>query len=276
MFDKIEKIGKSLIQHGKSNNRIYLLKLDSDDVPAIIPELDQLAANKGYTKIFTKIQASLLPQFILNGYSVEAFIPRYFNGITDCILASKFLDEDRKKISDAAMKDFAQLFSLNGKNKSRQLPPEYEIRGLKLTDAEATANVFSQVFETYPFPVYDPEYIRETMRSNMASYFGVWQKDTLIGVSTAETDFDKQNAEMTDFAVLPAFRGKGLAYHLLFFMEDKMRKAGIKTAYTIARLAEPGMSLTFMKGGYKFSGTLINNTNIGGSIESMNIFYKFL
>ncbi|MDD4426034.1 MAG: hypothetical protein PHS40_08920 [Mariniphaga sp.] len=57
-------------------------------------------------------------------------------------------------------------------------------------------------------------------------------------------------------------------------MEQEMRKAGIINAYTIARLAEPGMNKTFMNAGYKFSGTLVNNTQIAGSIESMNIFYK--
>jgi beta-lysine N6-acetyltransferase len=54
---------------------------------------------------------------------------------------------------------------------------------------------------------------------------------------------------MTDFAVLPECRGNRPGFTLAAFMEDEMNKAGIKTAYTIARLAEPGMNLTFMKGG---------------------------
>lgn len=276
MFDKIEKIGKSVIQHGKSNNRIYLLKLHADDVPTIISKLDHLANNNGYTKIFTKIQADVLPEFIQNGYTLEAYVPRFYNGKTDCIMASKFLDENRRKIPDAQMKSFADLFRLNGSNNKKNLPPRYQIRMLSENDVEAAATVFSIVFETYPFPVHDPAYILQTMKGNMASYYGVWEGNKLVGISTAETDFEKENAEMTDFAVLPECRGNSMGSHLLLFMEEEMKKAGIKTAYTIARLAEPGMNLTFMKGGYKFSGTLINNTNIGGTIESMNIFYKHL
>ncbi len=276
MTDKIEKIGKSIIQHGKSNNRIYLLKLDSDDLPAIISELDNLATKNGYTKIFTKIQADVLPEFLLNGYTVEAFVPRFYNGKADCIMASKFLDGSRKKTPDTLLQAFAGLFSLNGKVNKKPLASHFQIRVLGEDDADAAAKVFSAVFETYPFPVHDPNYLRQTMRSNMARYYGTWQGNKLVGISTAETDFEKENAEMTDFAVLPESRGNGLGIHLLLFMEEEMRKAGIKTAYTIARLAEPGMNLTFMKGGYKFSGTLINNTNIGGNIESMNIFYKHL
>ncbi len=276
MFDKIENIGKSVIQHGKSNNRIYLLKLNADDVPAIVPELDKLAISNGYTKIFTKIQADVMPEFILNGYTVEAFVPGFYNGKTDCIMASKFLDENRKRMSETPMQNFARLFSSNGESNKKPLPSRFKLRRLDEKDAEAAATVFRIVFETYPFPVYDPEYIRQTMRSNMARYFGAWEGNKLVGTSTAETDFEKQNAEMTDFAVLPEFRGNSLASHLLLFMEESVRREGIKTAYTIARLVEPGMNLTFMKRGYKFSGTLINNTNIGGNIESMNIFYKHL
>lgn len=276
MFDKIEKIGNSLLQHGKSNNRIYLLKLDTGDVPAIIPELDKIAIKNGYTKIFTKIQADVLPEFILNGYAAEAYVPRFYNGKTDCIMASKFLNENRKRIPGTLMQSFARLFISNGNSNSKPLPPQFQIRKLKEDDAEAAAKIFSIVFETYPFPVNDPEYIRHTMRSNTARYYGAWEGNKLVGISTAETDFEKENAEMTDFAVLPESRGNSLASHLLHFMEEAVKKEGIKTAYTIARLSETGMNLTFMKGGYKFSGTLINNTNIGGNIESMNIFYKFL
>jgi beta-lysine N6-acetyltransferase len=36
------------------------------------------------------------------------------------------------------------------------------------------------------------------------------------------------------------------------------------------------MNVTFSRAGYTFTGTLINNTNIGGSIESMNVWYKRL
>jgi beta-lysine N6-acetyltransferase len=276
MFDKIEFIGKSTIQHGKSNNRVYLLKLNPDDVPGILPELDTLANQQGYTKIFAKIQADALPGFLLNGYQVEAFVPGFYNGKTACIMASKFLDDNRKRMPEAELKLFMELFSLKGNNNNKNLPSTLNLRALTEKDAVAITGVFKHVFETYPFPVHDPEYILKTMQLNHASYFGIWDNNKLIGVSTAETDFEKENAEMTDFAVLPAYRGKSLALHLLTFMEKEMKTAGIKTAYTIARLAEPGMNLTFMKAGYKFSGTLINNTNIGGRIESMNIFYKQL
>ena len=57
-------------------------------------------------------------------------------------------------------------------------------------------------------------------------------------------------------------------------MESDPAVQQMKTAYTIARSLSPGMNITFARHGYLYGGTLTNNTNISGSIESMNIWYK--
>ena len=85
-----------------------------------------------------------------------------------------------------------------------------------------------------------------------------------------------QNVEMTDFATLPEALGHGLALSLLETMESAMCRRNMHTAHTIARARSPGMNITFSKAGYTFAGTLINNTNISGGIESMNVWYKRL
>ena len=56
MPDVTEKLSRSLIQHGADSDRIYLMKLDPEDGQEIIPELEILAKEKGYSKIFAKIQ----------------------------------------------------------------------------------------------------------------------------------------------------------------------------------------------------------------------------
>jgi putative beta-lysine N-acetyltransferase len=106
------------------------------------------------------------------------------------------------------------------------------------------------------------------------AYFGVRRNGRLIALSSAETDHTASNVEMTDFATLPECRGLSLARILLHTMERAMIDEGIRTAYTIARAASPGMNVTFARMGYEFGGTLINNTQISGTIESMNIWYK--
>jgi len=36
------------------------------------------------------------------------------------------------------------------------------------------------------------------------------------------------------------------------------------------------MNITFAKQGYQYAGCLVNNSNICGSIESMNVWYRQL
>ena len=142
-------------------------------------------------------------------------------------------------------------------------------------DAEAITQVYREVFETYPFPIHDPEYILQTMEENFI-YFTLWDGDRLAAVSSSEMYPAYGNVEMTDFATLPHYRGNGGAQFLLRTMEAEMRKRGIANAYTIARAYSFGMNITFARNGYSFGGTLTNNTNISGSMESMNVWYKTL
>ena len=277
MLDKIEEIGKSIIQHGKFNNRIYLLKLDPEDNGEIISDLEQLASQEGYSKIFCKIHSGALPFFLIRGYTIEAYVPRFYDGKTDCLMVSRFLDEERSRPPLDELKLFSEWLEIGENSVNNSITnnsAQYELCNLDINDIIPITEVFKQVFETYPFPVHDPDYILDTMRKNKAKYFGIRDADKLIAVSTADIDIKGKNAEMTDFAVLPEYRGSRLAYRLLLLMEENIKSDGIKTAYTIARLREPGMNKTFIRAGYKYSGTLVNNTNIGGNIESMNIFYK--
>ena len=70
--------------------------------------------------------------------------------------------------------------------------------------------------------------------------------------------------------------GQGFATILLEAMEDEMQYRDMATAYTIARAPSFGMNITFARMGYGFAGRLINNTNIGGQFEDMNVWYKHL
>jgi len=107
-------------------------------------------------------------------------------------------------------------------------------------------------------------------------YFGVFYKSELAGIASCEISSKYNNAEMTDFAILNKHRGKGLAKAMLKEMEDEMIRRDIKTLYTIARAISLAMNCTFSESGYLFGGTLINNTQISGGIESMNVWYKNL
>lgn len=275
--DIIEKLGSSLIQHGQFNDRIYLMKLALEDYPEIITNLNNLALAKGYTKIFAKVPAWAKEEFIANEFREEGFVPGFYQGEETAYFLGKYFSEMRKVSRDQS--EIEKIISVSkgkaGQGLSGEVSQNYIIKVANTTDVEEMAQVYQQVFATYPFPIHDPKYLLETMQDNVV-YFAMTHQDRIVALASSEMDFKARNVEMTDFATLPDYLGNAFAGFLLQEMEKEMKKRNIKTAYTIARAISFGMNVTFAKVGYKYSGTLINNTNISGNLESMNIWYKKL
>ena len=216
-----------------------------------------------------------LPLFKADGYITEAYIPGYIKGEEDIHYVSKFLNSDRfMGIETDMLRKLSFMLTKNSLETAAKKLPGYDVEVIKENDAHEVASLFRQVFSTYPFPIHDPDFIVSSIRGN-TRYFGIKNADNeYIAISSAEIEPDFLGAEMTDFAVLKAHRGKKLSVILLQEMENHMRDMNIKTLYTIARLNSPPMNKTFLRMWYKYTGTLIKNTNISGQIESMNTLYK--
>ncbi len=267
---------KSTLTHGGGSNRVYLMHLHQDDFPYIISYIENIANEFNYTKIFAKVPSQYAPLFFNDGYIAEAFIPRFFNGKEDVLFLAKYKSEERHVPEYEHLQLFQNML-LNPPSLAKpQLGINYKIRQLTVDDIASMIKIFKQVFDTYPFPIFETEFLEKSMKEYGTRYFGVFSDDTLIAVSSAECSNIEMNAEMTDFAVLPEYRGKHLAAHLLCFMEKELAISDFKTFYTISRLKSLSMNKTFYNAGYKYSGTLIQNTQISGNIESMNVWYKNL
>ena len=72
MTDHLELFGESLIQHGKNNNRVYLMKVSLNDCQKLIDYAIKLSETNGYSKIFAKVKKSCSPLFLKNGFTEEA------------------------------------------------------------------------------------------------------------------------------------------------------------------------------------------------------------
>lgn len=275
MIDKIEKINNTLIQHGKKSNRIYIMKIDQEeDVQRLIRDADHLANANRYTKIFAKVEEKLEEDFSNKGYIVEAEVPSFYVGDLKCFFMAKYFDEQRSVDQyDNIIKEVLDVSKSKSVSVIKDLESDFEIRECNKKDIKNICSLYSEVFETYPFPIFDPKYIESTMNDNVI-YFGAWENNRLVAISSIELDREANNAEMTDFATHPDYRGNNLSFYLLEKMELKLNALKVPTAYTIARSMSFGMNTTFSKSNYIYAGTLINNTNIGGQIESMNIWYK--
>ncbi len=271
--DEIIHRGKSIIQHGPANDRVYLMKLDSEDLPAIAYEIYEIGRQNGYTKLFAKVQAQDVPHFAALGFIDEARVPFMHKGESAGYFISKYLDQNR-----AIPKDIERISAvLNLTDQKSGTQPiqssNHEILRLRLGNADELAALYGEVFKTYPFPVDDPAFIRKSMLSNTI-YFGILSKDRLVAAASMEIDTEWQCAEMTDFATLPEYQGKGAAGQLLLVMEQAAKNLALNTLYTIARAESFGMNIVFGRAGYAFGGTLHNNTQIAGKLESMNVWHK--
>ena len=277
MTDKMTTFGNSKIQHGKHSDRVYLMSLAAADLPGIVPYLDELASTQGYSKIFAKIPVAAEAVFLANGYTVEAAIPGFYHGAEHALFLGKYYCPKRREEQHPQMVEEALAAALGKPQLAGQPTLEAQLHSRRLgpADTEAMAVLYRQVFASYPFPIHDESYLRQTMGENVV-YFGIWEGDALLALASAEIDAHGANAEMTDFATRPDCRGRGLANYLLAQGERIAAQLGVKTAYTIARSYSPGMNITFARNGYTFSGTLTHNTQISGNLESMNVWHKSL
>lgn len=271
-------IDTAQIQHGKNNNRIYLMDIGDADGDQLCRKLDDIAEAHSYEKIFAKIPASKAKAFLSSGYSIEARVEGMYARNDNGLFLSKYFNEQRSREPLARHHQMVTTLALSkADSEPTALPDSYSIRLCSQDDVKAMAEIYGQVFESYPFPIDDPAFLTESIQSE--TIFACVEKDgDMIAVASAECSFqdDHLYAEMTDFATLSEFRGGGLASHLLNFLESDIAHRGIKTAYTIARAVSVGMNITFSRSGYAFGGRLKNNTDIAGRIESMNVWHKSL
>ncbi|NCD26150.1 MAG: putative beta-lysine N-acetyltransferase [Deltaproteobacteria bacterium] len=276
--DTLISMPGATLQHGPASDRVYLMKLSSVDATRIIRFMDRLATANGYSKLFAKVPGAAESRFTAKGFRVEARVPAMYGGREDGCFMAKYPDQKRSRIADPqrVRNVLDTALRQEPRSSSPTPPPGWTCRRMAEADVDDMATLYRLVFETYPFPIHDPDYLRSTMRASVR-YFGMLDdQGRVVALASAEMDTDGKNAEMTDFATQEDCRGKGLASALLARMERDMAQAGIRTAFTIARAHATGMNVVFSRQGYTFAGTLPNNTQIKGDLESMNVWYKYL
>lgn len=273
--DRVVSILGNTIQHGHSSNRAYLLKLGSSSEIAAC-SLSDIASTEGYSKVIAKIPDAALEVFKTQRFEEEVRVPDMYANLGDGVFVAKYLMSERRDEPLRATFETVRILAQKKANeRGKELPVGYEITPLQEADIPELVDIFQQVFNKYPFPVYDAAFVEQTMNEG-TYYWGARFEGKLVALASAEVDPSVRNVEMTDFATLPEHRNNGLASVLLAKMETSMRTMGIMTAYTIARAVSPGINITFARAGYTYCGRLPNNTCIADGIESMNVWSKKL
>lgn len=259
------------------NQRIQVLKYEADDAEAMVADLEAKAREIGFDKVFLKAPAGDQTRLEKAGMCQEATIEGYFKG-QPAVVMSLFLSSDRRRrpFAEKQRQILEKIRHRPADSSVPALPEGYEMSPAEIRDVSEVAQLYREVFASYPFPITEPEYIASTMRTNVLYRVVRDAEGHVVGAASAETDPDLENAEMTDFATLPGQRGLGLAQHLLAALEDDMAERNILNLYTIARARSAGMNRVFYNRAYTWTGTLVNNCHIAGQFEDMHVWCKSL
>jgi beta-lysine N6-acetyltransferase len=258
------------------NGRLRVVRYMASDLAKMVHSLKIHALQQQAGKIFLKSPMVDVAPLKLLGFQQEAVIKGYLNGNDAAVLS--FFPDVRRTVpmpDEEARRQIVVAASSAPPAESRVLPAGFSCRIAGSRDAGALAAVFASCFNTYPFPVFDPNYILKSMQNDVV-YMLILRGDQPAAIASAETVPELGNAEMTDFATLPDFRGIGLGSILLRALEREMAHRDIPNLYTLARASAVSMNRIFGRAGYQYTGTLVRNCHISGDFEDMNCWCKQL
>lgn len=231
------------------------------------------ASKQHLGKVICNCGIEYFENFVMAGFTLEGKIDSYFKG-KDAFCMSYFISKNRKLSKSCAKEEF-YLKQCSEKNDTFLFDghSKYCIRDAKESDIKGIIELFYNVFSMYPSPMYDEECIKQTMKEKIL-YKVALDKDRIISVASADMDSNNLNAEITNCATYPQYRGKGILSNIIYSLESELKKREFITLYSISRATNPGINYAFSKNGYKYRGRLINNCNICGAFEDMNIWTK--
>jgi putative beta-lysine N-acetyltransferase len=256
------------------NSRIKLIQYDKDHVEALVRHLEELAQVKGIGKVLIYANPEDVPTFEQLGFQQEGEISGFFAGDPAFVL-SRFLDDERADSKDEEKKDriVEMAEQVETLTEPPRLAPEFHLRHGTKADAEELTELYRLVFQTYPTPVHDAEFIRECIDNDV--YFTVvTHQGKIVSAASADVFSRFQCAEITDCATHPDYRGKGLLSAIIFDLEKRMKDKGIPHLFSLTRAVSTGMNLVIAKLGFTYKGRLIQNSHIAGQFEDMNIWVK--
>lgn len=223
-------------------------------------------------KLIVKVRTEDVPQFVDAGFVQEGFIKGYFNG-ADLFFLVKYPDPGRG-ISKSRGSNQEILKRVYSKVPDPSIPVGVDVAEADSFDVPGLVQLYSNVFEIYPSPISQLEYIIESMKKG-TTFVYIRNRDHILSAASAEINTHFSNAELTDCATLKGARGRGHMQLLINKLEQIMDQRGIKCKYTIARSQSVSINRVFYNLGYTFGGRLINNCYIYSGLEDMNIWYKY-
>ncbi|WP_326160869.1 putative beta-lysine N-acetyltransferase [Neobacillus niacini] len=242
----------------------------------LLERTEELAHKHQVEKLIMKARSEDFLHLFEKSFQPEAVVDRYFLG-SDAHFFSKFYTVERKKNDHWITEDgmIQSIYQLDTTINKPYPPKEYELKRADESCAEELSALYSEVFQIYPTPLHEPEYVKKTMKEGTV-YYVFFHQGKIVSAASAEINSFYKNAELTDCATLKDHRKYGLMKIILGELEDELRRQGIFCAYSIARSLSFGMNAVLFQLGYKYRGRLMNNCYIYDKLENMNMWVKNL
>jgi putative beta-lysine N-acetyltransferase len=267
------KIDRTKILVDLPNKRIKIVDFNTISIQNL-KRIIHFASKQHLGKIICYCNINFFETFINAGFNLEGKIHGYFKG-DDAFCMSYFISSDRKVCSNFAKKELLVKECLNKKNTYIHSKNNlgYLIRNANKNDVKEMAELFSTVFLSYPSPIYDEEYLKQTMNEKVLYKVAVYN-GKIISIASADMNKENLNAEITDCATHPAYRCKGILSNIIYFLESDLKTKGFLSLYSLSRSINPSINFVLSKHNYNFAGRLVNNCNICGTFEDMNLWVK--
>ncbi len=264
------------------NQRIKVLSYSGPNFAALILQIRWLTEANGFDKVICMASHDDWIEFLKHGYVLEAVLKHYHRG-EDAFAMSKFRSQDRI-VSHSLMEEILLIEQimqdhtqerLNQARPLAGLPEGVTVRMATHGDIQELIELYQSIFETYPSPLVQPSYLETVFLKE--SLFAVCESEgRIIAAASAELQPHNLTAELTDCATKKEARGKGLMSHLLTLLEQELLRRDYVSSYTMARARSYGMNNVFFRLDYEFMGRMVNNCDIYGAYEDMNIWVKRL
>jgi beta-lysine N6-acetyltransferase len=242
----------------------------------VLERAEELARKHQVEKLIMKARSEDTLSLFEKGLQPEAVVDGYYLG-SNAHFFSKFYTVERKKNDQWITEDgmVESIYQLDIAIDKPFPPKEYELKKADETCAEELSGLYREVFQIYPTPLHDPEYVKKTMKEGTI-YYVFFHQGKIVSAASAEVNSFYKNAELTDCATLKEHRKYGLMKIILRELEAELRRQGIFCAYSIARSLSFGMNAVLFQLGYKYRGRLMNNCFIYDKLENMNMWVKNL
>jgi putative beta-lysine N-acetyltransferase len=246
------------------------------DPGLVIQTAEELAKKENSEKIIIKGKWEDYKIFLEKGYRNEAIIDGYFLG-SDGYFFCKYFEPDRASAGHLQVEEdiIASVQQLKRSSQVIMPPADYKIMKVGETEAEMLSDLYREVFQIYPTPLHDPEYVKKTMKEGTIYYAFLYNHE-IISAASAEVNHIFRNAELTDCATKKEHRKFGLMKILLKKLEEDLYQQQIFCSYSIARSLSFGMNAVLHQLGYLYRGRLVNNCYIFDKLEDMNVWAKDL